>query len=229
MKNIHAPILIEDLGMIFPNSNSKQKRHYGIFKCNCGVFFKTSIFNVKSKNTISCGCHLSKTTSNRNKTHGFCKNKIYGTWCSMIQRCTKKESKNYKNYGGRGINVCGRWLKIENFIEDMYPSYKDGLSIDRIDVNGNYEPSNCRCVNSNIQARNTRILQSNNTSGYRGVSYSKIMKKWESKICVNYRQIKIGFFENKIDAAKAYNLYVIENNLEHSLNVFNDINLIKGL
>ena len=89
--------------------------------------------------------------------HGFShkRNPTYQTWLDMRQRCTNPNSPPYKNYGGRGIKVCNRWLDFKSFLEDM-GERPIGLSIDRIDNNGNYEPSNCRWVNHKTQCRNYR-------------------------------------------------------------------------
>lgn len=76
-------------------------------------------------------------------------------WRGMIARCTNPNVWNYKYYGGRGIKVCGRWMKFENFIADLGAPLP-GLSLERIDVNGNYEPSNCKWIPKNLQSRNTR-------------------------------------------------------------------------
>ena len=107
----------------------------------------------------------------------------------MKTRCYNIKCREYKNYGARGIQVCDRWLDINNFIEDMYPSYQEGLSLDRIDVDGNYEPDNCRWATYNIQQHNTRDICSNNTSGLRGVCINK--NKWEAKIMVSNKNIKV--------------------------------------
>ncbi len=135
-----------------------------------------------------------------------------------MQRCHNPNSTKYKDYGGRGIDVCERWKDIKNFIDDMYPSYQEGLTIDRIDVNGNYEPSNCRWVEDVVQKRNTRKLQKNNTSGYRGVYFDKYANKWSVIIGVNKKKIKIGYFKTAEEGARAYDKYVIVNNLEHPTN-----------
>ena len=79
-----------------------------------------------------------------NIKHGMCHTRIYRIWCGMIQRCHNFKNKDYKHYGARGIKVCDRWRDPKNFIEDMLLTYKDNLQIDRIDVNGNCEPSNCQ-------------------------------------------------------------------------------------
>lgn len=78
----------------------------------------------------------------------------YHSWSGMIQRCTNPKRSSYKHYGGRGIKVCNRWRTFENFLADMGPR-PAGLSLDRIDVNGDYEPDNCRWADTTTQARNS--------------------------------------------------------------------------
>lgn len=207
-------ILLEDLGMHYPNETSNKKYRYGLYKCYCGNEFKADSKSVKRKRIKSCGCSRF--------THNLTNHRLYNTWSNMIRRCNNIKDERYKDYGARGITVCERWLNIENFIEDMYPSYQDGLSIDRENVNGNYEPSNCRWTTDNIQARNTQMLRRDNTTGYRGVYMNKKHKRYVSQIRVNSKYIYLGYFENKIDAAKAYNQYVIDNNLEHTLNIIEE-------
>lgn len=151
-------------------------------------------------------------------THGCRNNEIYNVWKDMIQRTSNIKNDGFYGYGARGIKVCDRWLNVANFIEDMYPSYKKGLSIDRINPYGNYEPSNCRWATKSVQARNTRVLQTNNTSGFRGVTFEESRKKFATRITVNHKKIHIGRFLTALEAAKAYDKYVIDNNLEHTIN-----------
>jgi hypothetical protein len=134
----------------------------------------------------------------------------------MIQRCNNQKHKYYNDYGARGITVCDEWLDINNFINDMFPSYQEGLSIDRIDNNKGYSKDNCRWTTKSIQARNTRVLQKNNTTGYRGVVYYG--NKFKTIIGINSQSIKIGIFNTSLEAAKAYDNYVILHNLEHTRN-----------
>jgi len=211
-QEIKAPHLIENIGYLYPNKNSKQKRLFGMFKCYCGTQFKAQIFSIKSGHTLSCGCLKGI------EHHGLSNHKLYDIWINIKTRVNNKKCKEYKNYGGRGIAICDRWKDVSNFIEDMYPSYQEGLSIDRIDNNGNYEPSNCRWTTKTIQSRNTRILKSNNTSGYRGVSFHNATKKYIAIIRINGKSKTIGYFSSPLDGAKAYDNFVIENNLEHTKN-----------
>lgn len=204
-------ILLKDLGMLYPNENSKNKYRYGIYKCFCGSEFKANTIDLKRGKIGSCGC-------NKNTTHNLTHHRLYGTWNLMINRCKNSKLINFKDYGGKGVTVCKRWENIINFIEDMYPTFKEGLTLDRENPNGNYEPNNCRWTTKTVQSRNTRRLQSNNTSGYRGVNFDKKTQKWRVLIMVSNKSIYLGLFDNPIDGAKAYDNYVIINKLEHTIN-----------
>ena len=205
--------LIQDLGV--KDFGTYQKRT-GLYECPiCKKHFETKTNIVKRGDCTKC---RSCATTLKNITHGQTHHRLYSTWKTMKRRCFDDKFKNYSDYGKRGITVCERWLKIENFIEDMYPTYKEGLEIDRINNDGNYEPSNCRFVAKYIQARNTRVLIKTNKSGFRGVSYYKETKKWKAQIRVNNKKIALGYFKTAIEAGYAYDKYVIDNNLEHNTN-----------
>lgn len=211
-------VLISDLGMQYPKETSKQKFRYGLYRCYCGNEFKTQTSSVKRQVTKSCGCLHKKNIKESNTKHNLRKHILYPTWANMMARCYNPNNKRYKDWGMRGIKVCDRWHNVTNFIEDMYPTYQEGLSIDRIDNNLGYYKENCRWIDKVIQNRNTRLLQVNNKSGYRGANWKKDVKKWMVQICVNLKKIHLGRFDNPYDGALAYDRYIIENNLEHTRN-----------
>lgn len=212
-----TPILLQDLGTMFATENSKNRIRFGLYQCQyCGTEFKAMTSHIKNGHTKSCGCYQKIQARECNKKHGLVYHPLYHTWKMMEARCYNPNATNYKDYGGRGIQVCERWLDIRNFIEDIYPSYQEGLTLDRIDVNGNYESDNCRWVSQNTQSRNTRELRINNTSGFRGVSWNKNRDKWMASITVDYRAIHLGYFLTALEAGKAYERYVRLNNLEHN-------------
>ena len=211
-------ILIEDLGTMFATENSKQKRHYGIFKCGfCGTEFRTLIASVKRGNTNSCGCYHKRRVKESSITHGLRSTRLYTVWANIKRRTLNSKNKHYNDYGGRGITICDEWkndfMPFYNWA--MLNGYEEnkGLSIDRIDNDGNYEPNNCRWTTKTIQSRNIRIAK-NNTSGYRGVSYIKIRGDYRAQIRVNLKKIHLGYFQTAVEAGVVYNNYIIENNLE---------------
>ena len=212
------PNLIKDLGMMFPNENSKYKVRYGIYKCGfCGSEFKSILDSVKRGKTKSCGCYQKRRMSETHKTHGLGYTKLYKVWAGIKKRTLNPKNKQYNDYGGRGITICEEWkndpIAFYNWaISNGYEENK-GLSIDRIDNDGNYCPENCRWTTRVIQARNTRIPK-NNTSGYKGVSFVKDRNKYNSCICVNKNEVFLGSFPTAVEAGIAYNNYIIENNLE---------------
>jgi hypothetical protein len=123
----------------------------------------------------------------------------------------------YKDYGGRGITICEEWKNDAKAFYDwsMSNGYEEnkGLSIDRIDNDGNYEPSNCRWSTRTIQCRNQR-LRKDNKSGYKGVNYHKSTGKYQASVNIGKKQVYLGLYPTAEDGAVAYNNYIIENDLE---------------
>ena len=140
--------------------NGNRKR-MGLFKCDCGKEKIILIFSVRSEVTKSCGCYVSEKTSKANierKTHGMSRHNLYARWQRIKSRCLTKSNKRYSDYGGRGITICEEW---KNDFMSFYNwainnGYSPELGIDRIENNGNYEPSNCRFVTIKKNNNNTR-------------------------------------------------------------------------
>lgn len=118
--------------------------------CDCGGESVVRAANLRSGGTISCGCAQIEAT----KTHGMTKTGTFKSWESMKQRCLNPKAQSYESYGGRGIKICDRWVNsFSNFFEDM-GERPDGTTLERKEVNGNYEPSNCRWATRSEQQRN---------------------------------------------------------------------------
>jgi hypothetical protein len=124
-------------------------------QCDCGNFTVTRLDALRSGATQSCGCRKAETDQMRSRTHGKTGTFEHICWQNMHQRCRTPARRDYKYYGGRGIRVCSRWAKFENFLADM-GECPPGYSIERIDVNGNYEPANCKWIPIGDQSNNTR-------------------------------------------------------------------------
>jgi len=134
------------------------KRPYKYFwncRCECGVIKSFNYSNL-GRATNSCGCIFKEKLINRNTTHGKSRSSEYSSWSNMINRCYNKKSTQYKDWGGRGIEVCKEWRdSFSKFLEDMGNKPK-GYSIDRIDNSKNYEKTNCKWSSKKEQNNNKR-------------------------------------------------------------------------
>lgn len=148
-------VAIKDVGR-----TTKQGDVIWLCKCDCGNLARVRGSSLTSGNTRSCGC-LAEEGRNRFITaatkHGEYNTSLYRVWCSMKHRCLNKNDQSYHNYGGRGINVCDEWLNYEAFRDwAIANGYKKGLTLERINNDGNYEPSNCKWIPKAKQSNNTR-------------------------------------------------------------------------
>lgn len=137
-----------------PYGSNKNGRKMWLCLCDCGNEKIICSANLLRKDTESCGCIQRRNSVKHGHAIGV-GTKTYITWKGMIQRCSYKGHSQYKYYGQRGINVCERWKIFENFLDDM-GERPDGMSIDRINNNGNYCPDNCRWVTAVEQQKNKR-------------------------------------------------------------------------
>ena len=135
--------------------------------------------------------------------HGMRKHPIYRAWSSMKSRCRDSKHKSYRNYGGRGIEVCERWQTFLNFKEDMFSTWEPGLTLDRIDNDGNYAPGNCRWTTYLEQNKNRRPF---GKVPFLGVSKNgtKYGKKYISYLWNGEKNVHLGMFDTPEEASAAY-------------------------
>ena len=167
--------------------NEKNGSARWVCQCDCGNTIVISSYHLRNEDVKSCGC-FQRDFPNRT-THGHSGEPIYDEWCGMKARCYNKSQKAYKNYGGRGITVCERWRNnFKDFLDDVseLPHFgEEGYSLERINNDGNYEPSNCKWATIEDQANNKR---SNHMITYNGKTQS--VKKWADEVGVNYGTLK---------------------------------------
>ena len=150
--------------------------------------------------------------------HGYYGTPIYKIWETIKYRCYNKKYKHYDRYRGRNIIVCDEWKNNPLAFIDwaMSNGYRQGLQIDRINNNGNYEPSNCRFTTSITNNTNRGIFK-NNKTGYKGICYSKAHKKYNSFVQYNNQKYNLGMFDTLEKACNARDDFILSNNLPNPL------------
>ena len=158
-------------------------QEYYLCKCDCGKYTVVEKTHLTKKvdNTLSCGCVQG--------THHKTNTRLYKIWAGMRKRCFNVDSNDYKNYGGRGINLCEDWEKdFMNFYNwAITNGYKDTLTIERIDINKNYEPTNCKWIPKSEQSRNRRgnwLLEHN--------GQVKLLSDWCEELSLKYHTLYMG-------------------------------------
>lgn len=168
-------------------------KHHSLWlcRCDCGNELTTRANSLKTGNTKSCGCWQREATVRSSTTHGQSGTPMHTCWANMIQRTSNPGHPSYRHYGGRGITVCSRWRdSFEAFAADMGPTFRDGLTLDRIDVNGNYEPSNCRWATRFEQQRNKR---NNHVVTWRG--RTMVLVEWAELLGLRYDTLRMRLRE----------------------------------
>lgn len=159
-----------------------------VCRCDCGNEKQVNSGALRQRQTNSCGCWRQDSARIISRTHGLSKTAEYKTWQQMIQRCDNQGDANYPNYGGRGISVCEKWQNFENFYADM-GKRPSGMSIDRKDNDGNYEPGNCRWA--------TLIQQNRNRRSTRNVTYNG------QTLCVSEWALRLNITPQSLSARLA--------------------------
>lgn len=151
-------------------------------RCDCGKEANVRGYSLRSGNTQSCGCLADERRAETHRKHGGTHTRLYRIWGGMKARCFSPNEPCYPYYGGRGIKVCDEWLSFETFQTwAISHGYRDDLTIDRINVNGHYEPSNCRWATLKVQQNNKR---SNRVIEFNGES--RTLQEWAEAIGINH-------------------------------------------
>lgn len=147
------------LTVIAQSNNTKTGKRKWICMCECGKLKEKPVvgYDLKSGKVQSCGCNYKISNKHRNKRHGDTNTRLYHIWCGMKARCNNKNNIEYMNYGGRGITYATEWKEYENFRDwALLNGYENNLTLDRVDVNGDYCPDNCRWATMKQQQNNKR-------------------------------------------------------------------------
>lgn len=176
----------ERLTALYRLHNYHNRGTYWICLCDCGNFVYVKGCHLQSGHTKSCGCLQKEIIGNLNVKHRQANTRLYKLFLDMKKRCYNPKCKAYKWYGKRGIAVCDEWLHdfMAFYNWSMNNGYNDSLTIDRIDVNGNYEPSNCRWVDMKIQNRNSRHNRNITINGK-----SHCLSEWCEIFNIKYKNV----------------------------------------
>lgn len=203
--------VIKDLGMFEKNNGTYKLRKVVLLCPECNSEFTVDNTQRNKQREMCFSCLKESCVTNKYT-------RLYNIWKGMRSRVNSTNPRKERSYKAKNITVCDEWSIFETFKDwALANGYADELTIDRRDNDLGYNPGNCRWVGAAIQSANTRQLFAHNTSSYRGVS-EYALGRFHSYIGVDNNRITIGYYETAIEAAKARDTYIIDNDLEHTLN-----------
>lgn len=183
-------------------------------QCDCGNTSEVSVGKLRSGNTKSCGCKkldAYRKLGELNKSHGCAHNRLYGVWAAMKDRCRNPNNKRYESYGGRGITYCPEWEDFATFqkwaVETGYDENAEfgNCTLDRINSDGNYEPSNCRWADTYVQANNH-----SDSKRYDAFGESHTLGEWAKIRGINYQTLSSRIHRDKMSIEMALTFRKIE-------------------
>jgi len=196
--------ILSDLPII-TKVKGKIRIHYQC-QCICGKIIYVNKDSLIRTLTKSCGCYRSESTTKRLKSHGRSGTKLWKTWIGINKRCKNRNDKSYLYYGGKGVKICKDWCSsnpngFSNFLRDM-GECPEGMTIDRINSEGDYCKTNCKWSTKKEQSFNTKLNKRNKT-GKSGVYFLVKTGKYSAHITNNKLRINLGTYEKFEDAVKA--------------------------
>lgn len=197
--NKYGKLTIIEIGDLTPDGKHREM----ICQCDCGAIKEVRIDMLKSGNIKSCGCNAHPKKTSHHDLYKDVYPRLFKIYSGMVRRCYNKKASHYEYYGGRGISIFEDWLGdngLDNFMEwSLNNGYLNTLSIDRIDVNGNYTPFNCRWATIEEQSHNKRTRKGN-TTGVSGVIYDNKRNKYRASISCKSKRIYLGAFDTLKEA-----------------------------
>lgn len=198
-------VFIKEIDSIINKNNYKSR--VAIFKCECGNEFTAMIYNIRKRNTNSCGCILKNMLKDRNKSniiHGLSRTSEYRTWNGLLNRCLNKNNPSFSDYGGRGIDICNEWIDRKTgfikFLADMGAKPGKDYSLERINNNEGYNKSNCKWA---LPAEQNSNKRSNVMIEYRGKN--QCLSFWAKEF--NTSPVMIKFRIKRLGIENAFSYY----------------------
>jgi hypothetical protein len=196
------------------NPGGKLVTHWLCRCTRCGTEKVIAGNSLRMGLTKSCGCYQVEAVTKANTKHGDYQDPLYNSFNMMWQRCTNRSRPEWKRYGGRGITVCNRWQDYANFKADMGPTYQVGMTLDRINNDGNYEPSNCRWATRKMQQRNRWTGHWITLDGE-----TKRVSEWAEKVGLDFhviaKRLRRGWTEREAVFGKTEAPQAVEPSVQH--------------